>query len=132
MKGLVAVALVVGSLASVFALVRRWRLTTLSLIAVAAIAGFVLLGWAMSQGIWAEPGRLHSATPAAREAFNVGFPLASFGTAVFLIGLLRPDPTWGDGSKALVVELAVRVVATFVASSVIGAILFTIATGYAK
>lgn len=48
---------------------------------------------AMAEGLWAEPGRVEYGSPRAEWAFRIGFPLASVGTAVFLIGLVPPHPT---------------------------------------
>src|SRR5262245_35501747 len=88
----------VAGLATVYALARRWRCVVVSLAGLAALSGFALLGWAASQGVWAEPGRLHAASPEAELAFRIGFLLTVIGSSVFIVALPPPHPRWGSGS----------------------------------
>jgi hypothetical protein len=124
-----------AGLAAVFALARRWRRLMLALVGTLVLVGAVLLGWAASQGIWAEPGKVHAASPAAEMAFRIGGPLASIGTAVFLMALPLPDPRWDirhGPVKSFVADIAVRMIGTFILSGVTFCIVFTVVTGYIK
>jgi hypothetical protein len=94
----------VGGLASVYALAHRWRRVVVSLAGFAALVGVVLLGWAALQGVWAEPGRLHAASPEAEVAFRVGFLLTVLGSSVFIVALPPPHPSWGSGSTRGIVS----------------------------
>src|SRR4051812_32985139 len=90
-------------LATMFALARRWPRTVRALVGALAVVGFVLLGWAMSEGVWGAPGKIDFGSPGAESAFRIGYPLASLGTAAFLTGLIPRDPRW-VGSKAAVAD----------------------------
>lgn len=123
----------VGVTASLFTLVRVWRRMTLAILALAAIAGLGLLTWSGLQGIWAEPGKLHFASPQVELAFRAGLALATVGTAIFVIGLAPPNPQWGRGGiKQFVADLLARMAALWVLCGCIGITLFTIITGYVK
>lgn len=127
------IGVVLAGLATVYGLARRWRWLIVSLAGIAALAGVALLGWAASQGIWAEPGRVHGATPAVVEAFHFGFPLTVLGTAVFIAALPQPNPHWGMGSvKAAGRDILVRMFVTWVVSFVVGIVVYAVVTGYVK
>src|SRR5262245_33712632 len=129
----IRVGVFVAALATVYALARRWRWLIVSLAGLAALAGVALLGWAASQGIWAEPGRVHGASPAVVEAFHFGFPLTGLGTAGFLAALPQPNPHWGIGSaKAVGRDILVRMFVTWVVSFVVGIVVYAVVTGYVK
>ena len=91
--GLLQLAGAAALLAAVYALGRRWPRAVRCLVGVLALAGYGLLGWAMSEGVWGETGRVEYGSAGAEWAFRVGYPLASVATAVFLIGLVPPHPT---------------------------------------
>jgi hypothetical protein len=127
------IAVFLAGLASVYLVARRWRCLIVSLAGIATLTGVVLLGWAASQGIWAEPGRVHGASPAVEEAFHFGFPLTVLGTAVFIAALPLPDPHWGTGStKGVVRDILVRMFVTWIVSFVVGIVVYTVVTGYVK
>jgi hypothetical protein len=123
----------VAGLVSVYALARRWRWAVVSLAGVVALAGVALLGWAASQGIWAEPGRVHGASPGVEQAFHFGFPMTVLGTAVFIAALPLPDPRWGCGSaKAIVRDILLRMFVTWIVSFVVAIVVYAVVTGYVK
>src|SRR5438552_17171729 len=129
----IRLAAFVAGLATVFALARWRRLVVVSLVAIATLAGVTLLGWAASQGIWAEPGRVHGASPAVEEAFHFGFPLTVLGAAVFIAALPQPNPHWGTGSaKAAGRDILVRMFVTWVVSFVVAIVVYAVVTGYVK
>jgi hypothetical protein len=123
----------VAALATVYALARRWRWVIVSLAGIASVAGVALLGWAASQGIWAEPGRIHGASPEVENAFRIGFPLTVLGGAVFIAALPPPNSRWGSGSaKGMVADILVRMFVTWVVSFVVGIVVYAVVTGYVK
>ncbi|HTK77291.1 MAG TPA: hypothetical protein VL371_18650 [Gemmataceae bacterium] len=129
----VRVFVFVAGLATVYALARRWRWLIVSLAGIAALAGVALLGWAASQGIWAEPGRVHGASPAVVDAFHFGFPLTVLGAAVGIVALPPPNPSWGSGSaKAAGRDILVRMFLTWVVSFVVAIVVYAVVTGYVK
>jgi hypothetical protein len=122
-----------GGLATVYALARRWRCAVVSLAGIATLAGVALLGWSASQGIWAEPGRIHGASPAVEQAFHKGFPLTVLGSAVFIAALPQPNPNWGSGSaRAVGRDILVRMFVTWVVSFVVSIVVYAVVTGYVK
>jgi hypothetical protein len=123
----------VGGLASVYALAHRWRRVVVSFAGIATLVGVVLLGWAASQGVWAEPGRLHAASPEAELAFRIGFLLTVLGGAVFIVALPPPHPSWGSGSaKGVVADILVRMGATWAVCFMISIVVYSVVTGYVK
>lgn len=123
----------VAGAAAVFALLRHRRRLILALLGTLVVAGAVLLGWTGSQGIWAETGRIHAGSPQAKAAFLVGLPVTSLGSALFLIGLFPlGGGWWSETSRGRVADIGLRVVGTWIASSVIGVVLYTVVTGYNK
>ena len=127
------IAAVLVGLASVYALAWRWRRVVVSLAGIAALAGLVLLGWAASQGIWAEPGRVHGASPSVEQAFRIGYPLTVLGAAIFIVAMSPPNPRSENGTtKAVVGDVLIRLLVTWVVSFVIGIVVYAVVTGYVK
>jgi len=129
----IRVGVFIAALASVYALARRWRWVIVSLAGIATLAGVAFLGWAASQGIWAEPGRIHGASPAVERAFRIGFPMTVLGVAIFIAALPLPNPRWEDGTaKAVGRDILVRMFVTWVVSFVVGIVVYAVVTGYVK
>jgi hypothetical protein len=129
---LLRVAAFVGGLATVFAVARRWPGPVLALVAALTAAGTTLLGWAASEGLWPEPGKIQYGSPAAESAFRVGFPVTAIGASVVLIGLMPASKRLGTGTKAVVADVAIRVAGTWVVGSFFGVVLYSLVTGYVK
>jgi hypothetical protein len=123
----------VAGLATVYALARRWRWLIVSLAGIATVAGVACLGWAASQGVWAEPGRVHGASPSVVQAFWIGYLMTVLGAAIFIAALPPPNPSWEDGSaKAVGRDIIFRMFVTWVVSFVVGIVVYAVVTGYVK